>query len=108
IRKAFFHNGRITSLRDVIRFYNTRDTNPELWYPVVSGVAQKFDDLPAAYRDNIDTQAPLDGRARNSAPAMSDQDVEDLLVFLQTLTDADVEGRLRSTGAQSGGSRPPA
>ena len=33
IRRVFFHNGQMKSLRDVIRFYNTRDTNPELWYP---------------------------------------------------------------------------
>ena len=32
-RKVFFHNGQIKSLQDAIRFYNTRDTNPELWYP---------------------------------------------------------------------------
>ena len=62
IRKVFFHNGQMKSLRDVLRFYNTRDTNPELWYPVVDGVVQKFDDLPAPYRGNIDVQAPLDGR----------------------------------------------
>lgn len=40
-RKVFFHNGRFKSLRDVIGFYNTRDTNPELWYPVVNGVVRK-------------------------------------------------------------------
>jgi cytochrome c peroxidase len=95
IRKTFFHNGAMTSLRNVIRFYNTRDTSPELWYPVVDGVVQKFDDLPAPYRGNIDAQAPLDGRARHSSPAMSDQDVEDLLAFLQTLTDADLVARVR-------------
>jgi cytochrome c peroxidase len=89
-RKVFFHNGQFKSLRDVIRFYNTRDTNPELWYPVVKGVVQKFDDVPAMYRSNIDTQAPLDGKARGSKPSMSDQDVEDLETFLGTLTDADV------------------
>lgn len=96
VRKVFFHNGRMRSLRDVLRFYNTRDTNPELWYPVVDGVVQKFDDLPARYRGNIDPQAPLDGRPRNSAPAMSDQDIEDLLAFLKTLTDADLVPRIRS------------
>ncbi len=88
-RRVFFHNGRLKSLRDVIRFYNTRDTRPEDWYPVVDGVVQKFDDLPPAYRGNIDTQAPLDGRARGSAPPMSDQDMADLEAFLQTLNDAD-------------------
>ncbi len=93
IRQVFFHNGRMNSLRDVVRFYNTRDTNPELWYPVIDGVVQKFDDLPAQYHANIDTQMPLDGRPRGSAPPMTDQDVDDLLAFLHTFTDADLSPR---------------
>jgi cytochrome c peroxidase len=95
IRPVFFHNGVMKSLRDVILFYNTRDTNPERWYPVVDGVVQKYDDLPAPYRPNIDMQAPLDGRPRNSSPPMSDQDVDDLLAFLHTLTDADLVSRIQ-------------
>src|SRR4029077_3114522 len=94
IRKVFFHNGQTKSLRDAIRFYNTRDTNPELWYPVVDGVLQKFDDLPARYRGNLDAQPSLDGGPRGSSPAMSDQDIDDLLAFLATLTDADLVHRL--------------
>lgn len=90
IRKVFFHNGQIKSLRDAVRFYNTRDTSPELWYPVLNGVVQKFDDLPMPYRRNIDRQAPLDGRPLHSPPAMTDQDIDDLLAFLGTLTDADL------------------
>jgi cytochrome c peroxidase len=86
-RKVFFHNGRFKTLHDVIRFYNTRDTQPELWYPVVHGVPRKFDDLPAAYQSNIDTQMPLDGRARGSTPPMTEQEMEDLEAFLGTLTD---------------------
>ncbi|HKB84417.1 MAG TPA: cytochrome c peroxidase [Burkholderiales bacterium] len=86
-RKAFFHNGALKSLNEVIRFYNTRDTNPELWYPMVDGVVRKFDDLPPEYRGNIDAQKPLDGRPRGSKPAMSEQDIEDLEAFLNTLTD---------------------
>jgi cytochrome c peroxidase len=89
-RRVFFHNGRLKSLRDVIRFYNTRDTRPEDWYPTVNGVVQKFDDLPREYRGNLDTQMPLDGRPRGSAPAMSDQEMDDLEAFLRTLTDADL------------------
>lgn len=111
-RRSFFHNGVMHSLEQVIRFYNTRDTRPELWYPTVGGTpkatpdpdfptyglvttqyvggrVQKFDDLPAAQRPNIDTQLPMDGRAAGSAPPMSEQDIGDLLCFLYTLTDAD-------------------
>jgi cytochrome c peroxidase len=62
-RKAFFHNGRIKSLREALEFYNTRDTSPERWYPRVKGVVQKFDDLPPQFRANLDKQGPLDGRA---------------------------------------------
>ncbi len=87
IRKVFFHNGKMKSLSDVIHFYNTRDTAPELWYPMVNGVLQKYDDLPTKYRRNIDTQMPLDSRPRGSQPAMSDQDMADLEAFLGTLTD---------------------
>jgi cytochrome c peroxidase len=111
-RRAFFHNGVLHSLEQTIRFYNTRDTRPELWYPTVGGTpkarndadfptyglittqyvggtVQKFDDLPTAYRPNIDTQLPMDGRAAGSAPPMSEQDIADLVCFLNTLTDAD-------------------
>jgi cytochrome c peroxidase len=86
-RKVFFHNGRFKTLKDVIHWYNTRDTNPELWYPIVKGVVQKFDDLPTRYRGNLDTQGPLDGRPAGSQPAMTDQDMVDLEAFLNTLTD---------------------
>lgn len=109
-RRAFFHNGVIHSLEQTVRFYNTRDTRPELWYPtvvgrpkvkpdpdfplyglfttqMVGGRAQKFDDLPPADRKNLDRQLPLDGRAPGSAPPMTEQEVNDLLCFLQTLTD---------------------
>jgi cytochrome c peroxidase len=86
-RKVFFHNGQLKSLRDVIRFYNTRDTEPERWYPTKHGKVQKFDDLPARYRANIDTQAPLDGKKIGAPGAMTEQDMDDLEAFLNTLTD---------------------
>jgi cytochrome c peroxidase len=109
-RKAFFHNGVIHSLEQAVRFYNTRDTNPEIWYPTTGGTprarpdatfptyglvtvqydggtVEKFDDLPAAYRSNIDPQMPLDGRAAGSTPPMTEQNIADLVCFLGTLTD---------------------
>ena len=33
LKKRYFHNGVIKSLRDAVRFYAERDTKPELWYP---------------------------------------------------------------------------
>jgi cytochrome c peroxidase len=48
---------------------------------------QKFDDLPPRYLANIDTQAPLTGRTAGSTPPMSEQEMNDLEAFLNTLTD---------------------
>lgn len=86
-RKVFFHNGRFGSLRDALRFYVRRDTNPEEWYPTVNGVVQKFDDLPPQYRSNVNTSEAPYNRRPGMAPALTDAEVEDLMQFLGTLTD---------------------
>lgn len=86
-RKVFFHNGVVHSLEQAVRFYNTRDTSPELWYPTKNGQVQKFDDLPKAYRANVDRQMPLDGRARGAKKPMSEAEMADLICFIKTLTD---------------------
>ncbi len=86
-RHAFFHNGVIHSLEQAIRFYATRDSRPELWYPKVGGRVQKFDDLPPAFVRNIDPQLPLDGRRRGSRDSLTEQNIQDLVCFIETLTD---------------------
>ena len=92
-RKVFFHNGVFNNLVDVINWYNTRDTNPSAWYPTVNGVVQKFNDLPPAYRANLDSvDVPFDGLPVGGTPHMSAQDVADLKCFLETLTDGYVQG----------------
>jgi len=92
-RKVYFHNGVFNSLTDVINWYNTRDTNPSAWYPTVNGVVQKFNDLPPAYRTNLDSaDVPFDGLPVGGTPHMSAQDVADLKCFLETLTDGYVQG----------------
>ena len=86
-RPVFLHNGVFHSLSDVVWFYAERDTKPQRWYPrAPDGRILKFDDLPAAYAANVDTQAPFD-RHTGDAPALSEQDIEDIVAFLQTLTD---------------------
>jgi cytochrome c peroxidase len=86
-RPVFLHNGVFHSLGDVVRFYAERDTKPQQWYSrAQDGRVLTFDDLPAAYVANLDTQAPLDRHA-GDAPALSDQDIEDIVAFLQTLND---------------------
>lgn len=82
----YFHNGAFTTLREAVAFYATRDTDPALWYPTVGGVVQKFNDLPAAHHGNVTQLAPF-GRLAGQAPALSPQDVDDIVAFLLTLTD---------------------
>ena len=84
----YFHNGRFASLNEVVRFYARRDTNPEEWYARAGdGSIVKFDDLPPAYRSNVNvTEVPYN-RKPGDAPALDDQEVDDLVAFLRTLTD---------------------
>jgi cytochrome c peroxidase len=103
-RKVFFHNGRFKSLRDALRFYVRRDTNPEEFYPVdADGVVQKFDDLPAELHGNVNTaEVPYD-RQPGEAPRLSEAELDDLEAFLNTLTDADLvapSARHDNTGAR--------
>lgn len=87
-RHVFMHNGYFKSLRDVLKFYNTRDTQPELWYPKdAHGKVQKFNDLPRKYWPNLDPSLPLDQRPAGSKPVLSAQDMDDLIAFMNILTD---------------------
>jgi cytochrome c peroxidase len=84
VRPSFMHNGAFSNLRDVVAFYATRGTTPARWYP--SGVA--FDDLPKKYRANVNVaRVPYDRRARE-APRLDDAEIDAIVAFLQTLTDA--------------------
>jgi cytochrome c peroxidase len=86
-RPVFMHNGVFRSLTDVVRFYAERDTQPQKWYPhAADGRILKFNDLPAADVANLDKQVPFDRRP-GDAPALSEQDIENIVAFLQTLTD---------------------
>ncbi len=88
LRGSFFHNGRFTTLKDALTFYVQRDVFPEKFYPRrADGSVDKFDDLPEAYRANVNTsEAPYDRRP-GDAPALSDAEIDDLIAFLATLTD---------------------
>lgn len=89
VRKAFFHNGRFTSLKEALTFYVQRDTNPEKWYfkSDRTTVDDKFNDLPSPYRANVNrTEAPYN-RNPGDAPALSDAEIDDVIAFLGTLTD---------------------
>ena len=54
-RRVCFHNGHFHPLKEALRFYVRRDTDPKSWYPVSSsGGVTKFDDLPTSLRGNVD------------------------------------------------------
>ncbi|HWE24514.1 MAG TPA: cytochrome c peroxidase [Myxococcales bacterium] len=81
-QKAFFHNGYIKSLKQLVHFYNTRDVYP---YPVTSGhcpagTTEKVDCWPMPeVKNNIDTTVGKLG--------LTDEEENQIVAFLQTLTD---------------------
>jgi cytochrome c peroxidase len=88
VTAPYFHNGRFKTLRDVVAFYVRRDTNPEEWYPLaVDGSVNKFDDLPPAYVKNVNTSEVPYNRHLGDAPALSQEEIDLVVEFLQTLTD---------------------
>lgn len=87
LRKAFFHNGRFTSLTDVVTFYVQRDIFPERFYLDANGQPDvKFNDLPA-YEGNVNKEEVPYNRHPGDAPALSADEITDVVNFLCTLTD---------------------
>jgi cytochrome c peroxidase len=100
-RAVFFHNGVFTRLEDAVRFYARRDVEPELFYPTDSlGRVTEFDDLPAMYRSNLDTEPPFD-RRKGGTPALTDDEVADIVAFLKTLNDG-YDSRVRAADPRGG------
>ena len=107
----YFHNGRFATLRQAIGFYVRRDTNPEEWYPTsTDGMVTKFDDLPAVYGGQFVVQKGVPGsdagyvgnvntleipynRHIGDAPALTPDEINDVITFLCTLTDGFDPGR---------------
>jgi len=79
----YMHNGVFKTLREAVAFYATRDTNPEQWFPN----GDKFNDLPEAMRGNVDTTKRPYHRKKGKRPALKDEEIDDLVAFLKTLTD---------------------
>jgi cytochrome c peroxidase len=84
----YFHNGRFATLAEVVAFYVRRDTNPDEWYPPgPDGAVVKFDDLPPGSAGNVNTtEAPYDRRP-GDRPALTPAEIDDVVAFLNTLTD---------------------
>jgi len=84
LRGAFMHNGAFSSLREVVAFYASRDTDPRRWYR--SGV--RFDSVPRKFRGQVNVTAAPYGRRPGDPPALTDVEIDAIVAFLQTLTDA--------------------
>ena len=99
LRKRFFHNGAIRSLRDAVAFYATRDMTPARWYPNSKG-KPGYDDLPERYWPNVSHEVPFtptpDGRPRLDA-----KEIDDIVAFLGTLSDG-YKPRVAATRTASG------
>ncbi|AJC81790.1 cytochrome-c peroxidase protein (plasmid) [Rhizobium etli bv. phaseoli str. IE4803] len=94
LKKSFFHNGYFHTLRDVVSFYATRDSDPGRWYPKnAGGSVRKYDDLPQAYWANLNQDPPF-GRKPGDTPALTDPEIDDIVAFLGTLTDADLQPKV--------------
>ena len=99
LRASFFHNGSVHSLREAVAFYATRDTDPAHWYSKnADGSVRIYDDLPAAMAIHVNREAPF-APLPGGRPRLDDRDIDDIVAFLRTLTDADVD---RDAGAASG------
>jgi len=84
VRQRFMHNSVFSSLRDAVAFYNTRSTNPSRWY----AQGDVFDDVPKAYRGNVNINSSPMNRRAGAIPALTDAEINDIVSFLRSLTDA--------------------
>jgi len=84
VRGSYMHNGGFSSLRDVVAFYASRDTDPRRWYR--SGT--KFDSVPRRYRGQVNVTLPQYGRREGDPPALTGAEIDAIVAFLHTLTDA--------------------
>lgn len=84
IRESFMHNGVFKNLREAVAFYATRATDPMHWYR--SGV--RFEDVPAKYRDQVNVNSIPYNRRKGDQPALTEADIDAIVAFLNTLTDA--------------------
>lgn len=80
--KAYMHNGYLTSLKQVVHFYNTRDVYP---FPVLSG------SCPSGTIEKVTCwPMPEDSNNENTTIGklgLTDAEENDIVAFLQTLVD---------------------
>jgi cytochrome c peroxidase len=84
--QTFFHNGKFTTLEEVVDFYITRDTNPSAWYPADLTGVLIYNDLPTLMRGNVNvTEGPYNRSGQTAALDANER--SDLIAFLKTLSD---------------------
>jgi cytochrome c peroxidase len=101
--KAYMHNGYLLSLKEVVHFYNTRDVYAQ---PVLSGncppgTVEKVTCWPMPEDPNNENMTI--GKLR-----LTDAEEDDLVAFLQTLTDGFVQPSSSSTSMPASAMRKPA
>lgn len=84
VRVAYMHNGAFSNLRDAVAFYATRATDPRRWYK--SGVV--FEDVPKKFRGLVNTTSVPYNRRPGDSPALNDREIDAVVAFLHTLTEA--------------------
>ena len=84
VRERFMHNGVFATLREAVAFYATRSIAPERWYKG----GKLFDDVPARYQGNINAATLPYNRRKGMQPAIDDDEIDAIVAFLRTLTDA--------------------
>jgi len=84
VRESFGHGGTYKKLRDVVTFYALRAVAPGRIYPP----GQRFDDVPPKYRANVNIYAPIYNQREGAPPPLNDDDIDAIVAFLGTLTDA--------------------
>jgi cytochrome c peroxidase len=101
--KAYMHNGYLLSLKEVVHFYNTRDVFPQ---PVLSGHCP-----PGTVEKVTCWPMPEDPNNMNMTIGklgLSDSEENDLVAFLQTLTDGFVQPSASSIAKPASTIRKPA
>ena len=94
VRRVFFHNGVFRSLTQVLDFYVNRDIRPDRFYPRdAAGHVMKYDDIPPQYRANVDTVDAPFNRHPGDQPALTPAQMQDIIAFLDTLTDGYTRSR---------------
>lgn len=82
----YFHNGSMSTLEDVVRFYFRRDTHSSTIYRKADGSPdRRLNDLPLQYQGNVAFGPPFNLLFYTA----TEQDIADIVAFLKTLADAD-------------------